>query len=102
MPTEAALAIVGSPCAKRRASHADVSLARIGTFGRTLAFERMMQYRGIEYAVIEGVERGVWKWSASVAGVLIVGHEPSKSAAVAAAEKAIDRAFRQKGTAQPN
>jgi len=56
----------------------------------------LMQYRGIEYAVIEGVERGVWNWSASVAGVLIMGHEPSKSAAVIAAEKAIDRALAPK------
>jgi hypothetical protein len=55
-----------------------------------------MQYRGIEYAVIEGVERGVWNWSASVAGVLIMGHEPSKSAAVIATEKAIDRALAPK------
>jgi hypothetical protein len=42
--------------------------------------------------LVEDVERGVWKWSASVAGVVISGEQSTKSAAVAAAEKAIDRA----------
>jgi hypothetical protein len=55
-----------------------------------------MQYRGIEYTVVQGIERGVWKWSASVAGVAIMGQEAIKSEAVAAAEKAIDRALAQK------
>jgi hypothetical protein len=52
----------------------------------------MMRYRDIEYALVEDVERGGWKWSASVVGVVITGEQPSKSAAAAAAEKAIDRA----------
>jgi hypothetical protein len=26
----------------------------------------LMEYRGIEYTVVQGIERGVWKWSASV------------------------------------
>ena len=56
----------------------------------------MMEYRDIEYAVVQGIERGVWKWSASVAGVVIMGQQPTKSAAVAAAENAIDRALAQK------
>jgi hypothetical protein len=43
-----------------------------------------MQYRGIEYTVVQGIERGVWKWSASVAGVVIMGQEAIKSEAVAA------------------
>ena len=55
-----------------------------------------MEYRDIEYSVVQGVERGVWKWSASVAGVVIIGREPTKSAAAVAAEKAIDRALAQK------
>ena len=45
----------------------------------------MMRYRDIEYTVVQGIERGVFKWSASVAGVVITGQEPSKSAAVAEA-----------------
>jgi len=52
-----------------------------------------MEYRGVEYTVVQGIERGDWKWSASVAGVVIMGQAAIKSEAVAAAEKAIDRAL---------
>jgi len=55
----------------------------------------MMKYRDIEYTVLQGIERGVWKWSASVAGVVIKGQAAIKSEAVTAAEKAIDRALAQ-------
>ena len=41
----------------------------------------MMRYRDIEYTVVQDFERGVWKWSASVAGVVISGQEPIKSEA---------------------
>jgi hypothetical protein len=54
----------------------------------------MMRYRDIEYTVV--IERGVWKWSASVAGAVIMGQAATKSEAVAAAEKAIDRALAAK------
>jgi hypothetical protein len=50
------------------------------------------EYRDIEYTVVQGVERGVSKSTASVAGVVIMGQAGIKSKAVAAAEKAIDRA----------
>jgi hypothetical protein len=53
----------------------------------------MMKYRDIEYTVVQGIERGVWKWSASVDGVVIMGQAAIKSEAVTAAEKAIDRAL---------
>jgi hypothetical protein len=43
--------------------------------------------------VVQGIERGVWKWSASVEGVVVTGNEQTRSAAVTAAEKAIDRAL---------
>jgi hypothetical protein len=56
----------------------------------------MMEYRGMEYTVVQGIERGVWKWSASVSGVVISGQQPAKIEAVAAAEKAIDRALAPK------
>jgi hypothetical protein len=52
-----------------------------------------MEHKGLEYTVVQGIERGVWKWSASVAGVVVTGQE---SAAVVAAENAIDRALVQK------
>ena len=56
----------------------------------------MMRYRDIEYTVVQGIERGVWKWSASVAGAVIMGQAATKSEAVAVAEKAIDRALAAK------
>jgi hypothetical protein len=52
-----------------------------------------MRYRDIEYSVVQGIGRGVWNWSASVADVLIMGKASTKSAAAVAAEKAIDRAL---------
>jgi hypothetical protein len=55
-----------------------------------------MKYRDIEYTVVQGIERGVWKWTASVAGVVINGQAAIKSEAVTAAEKAIDRALAAK------
>jgi hypothetical protein len=45
----------------------------------------MMKYRDIEYTVIQGIGRHLWKWSASVADVVITGQAHSKSAAVAEA-----------------
>ena len=56
----------------------------------------IMRYRDIEFTVVQGVERGVWKWSASVTGVVITGQAAIKSEAVVAAEKAIDRALAAK------
>jgi len=52
-----------------------------------------MEYRGTEYTVVQGIERGVWKWSTAVSGVVLIGQEETRSAAVLAAEKAIDRAL---------
>jgi hypothetical protein len=52
-----------------------------------------MKYRDIEYTVVQGVGRQMWKWSASVADVVITGQAYSKLAAVVEAEKAIDRAL---------
>ena len=52
-----------------------------------------MRYRDIEYSVVQGVKRGVWKWSVSVAGTVISGRETSKAAAVVTVEKAIDQAL---------
>jgi 3-oxoacyl-[acyl-carrier-protein] synthase III len=55
-----------------------------------------MDYQGTTYTVVQGIERRVWKRSVSVAGVVLTGQEETKSAAVAAAEKAIDRALAMK------
>ena len=40
--------------------------------------------------LVQGIERGVWKWSASVGGT---SSEQTRPAAVTAADKAIDRAL---------
>ena len=49
-----------------------------------------MEYHGIEYSVVQGIGRNLWKWSASVANVVMTGQAHSKAEAVAAAaEKAI-------------
>jgi hypothetical protein len=52
-----------------------------------------MEYRGIEYAVVEGIGQHMWRWSASAGGAIVTGHAHSKQAAMVAAEKAIDRAL---------
>ena len=52
-----------------------------------------MRHRDIEYSLVQGLGRHLWKWSASVADVVITGQAHSKSAAMAEAEKAIDRAL---------
>ena len=56
----------------------------------------MMKYRDIEYTVVQGLGRHLWKWSASVVGVVIMGQAAIKSEAVTGAEKAIDRALAAK------
>ncbi len=55
-----------------------------------------MKYRGIEYTVVQGLGRQLWKWSLSVADVVIRGQAATKSEAVAEAERAIDRALAPK------
>ena len=55
-----------------------------------------MKYRGIEYTVVQGIARQVWKWSVSVAGVVINGRAKTRSDAVTNAERAIDRALASK------
>jgi hypothetical protein len=52
-----------------------------------------MEHRGIDFTVLQGIQRGVWKWSAFVAGARIFGQESCRSVAMAAAESAIDRAL---------
>jgi hypothetical protein len=52
-----------------------------------------MEYRGIEYTVVQGIGRQVWKWSVSFdAGAPVMDQAAIKSEAVAEAERASDRA----------
>jgi hypothetical protein len=52
-----------------------------------------MKYREIEYSVVQGIGGHLWKWSASVAGAVGTGQAHTRPAAIAAAEKAIDKAL---------
>jgi hypothetical protein len=52
-----------------------------------------MHYRGIEYAIVEGIGMHMWKWSAFIGGAVKTGQAHSKQAAMVSAEKAIDRAL---------
>jgi hypothetical protein len=56
-----------------------------------------MKYRGIEYSVVQGIGRHVWKWSVSLdTSVSVGGRTATKPEAVAEAERAIDRALAPK------
>jgi hypothetical protein len=55
-----------------------------------------MRYRDIEYCLFQGLGRHLWKWSASVADVVITGQAVTKSEAIKEAERAIDRALAPK------
>jgi hypothetical protein len=56
-----------------------------------------MKYRDIEYTVVQGIGRHLWKWSVSLDTVVSVGGQAvTKSEAVANAERAIDRAMASK------
>ncbi len=62
-----------------------------------------MQYRGIEYTVVQGIGRPLqgigrrlWKWSATVSGVNMSGQGSTRDEAIADAEKAIERALAPK------
>ena len=34
-----------------------------------------MEYRDVEYTLIQGIERGFWKWSVYVEGMIVTGNE---------------------------
>jgi hypothetical protein len=82
----------------------DAGLAIVGRWERLKRFRRyhqklartglIMRYRGVEYTLIQGIERGGWKWSAYIEGTIVTGNEQTRPAAVTAAEKAIDWALR--------
>jgi hypothetical protein len=46
-----------------------------------------MRYRGIEYSVVQGIERRLWKWSATVAGTNISGQGSTRDEAIEKAKK---------------
>jgi hypothetical protein len=56
-----------------------------------------MIYKGIEFNIVQGIEPGVWKWSASTSeSETKTGQNKTKSGAVIAAWRAIDQALERK------
>jgi hypothetical protein len=55
-----------------------------------------MRYRDIEYTVVQGIGRQLWKWEVPFEAVLLKGQAATKSEAIAEAERAIDRALAPK------
>jgi hypothetical protein len=56
--------------------------------------ESLMVYKGIEFNIIQGIERDVWKWSVSTNGSQAkAGQTKTKPHAVMAAWRAIDKAL---------
>jgi hypothetical protein len=52
-----------------------------------------LKYRDIEYSVVQGIERQVWKWSISVSDTVRTGQAGTKPEAAKATERAIDQAL---------
>ncbi|SHH25020.1 hypothetical protein SAMN05443248_4210 [Bradyrhizobium erythrophlei] len=53
-----------------------------------------MEYRGVEYSIVQGIERGTWRWTVSVrADETKSGLTSSKPDAATKAENVIDRTF---------
>ena len=55
-----------------------------------------MKYRDIQYAVVQGIGRQLWKWAVSFEAIDLRGQAATKSEAVADAERAIDPALAPK------
>jgi hypothetical protein len=54
-----------------------------------------VKYRDVEYTVVQGIKRQLWKWSFSIESIK-TGHAATKAEAVKGAERAIDRALAPK------
>jgi hypothetical protein len=52
-----------------------------------------MEHRGVESRIIQGIQRGPWKWSVETETGTKSGISDSKDAAMAAAKRAIDNAL---------
>jgi len=50
-----------------------------------------MEYRGVEYRIIQGIKRGLWRWSADTEAGTRVGTSDTRDRAVSAAKRTIDR-----------
>ena len=52
-----------------------------------------MEHRGVEYRIVQGIQRGLWKWSVESETGTKSGTSDSRDAAMAAAKRAIDNAL---------
>jgi hypothetical protein len=55
-----------------------------------------LRYKDVDFTVIQGIERQLWKWTVSVGDIIVRGQAATKAEAVAQAERAIDRALAPK------
>jgi hypothetical protein len=55
-----------------------------------------MKHREVEFTVVQGLGRQLWKWSAALDEITIQGQAATKAEAIAEAERAIDRALAPK------
>ena len=55
-----------------------------------------MKYRDVEFTVVQGFGRQLWKWGVALEGKALTGQAATKAEAVAEAERAIDRALGRK------
>jgi hypothetical protein len=54
-----------------------------------------MLYRRIEFSVVQGIERHLWKWAATVYGTKISGQSRTRDDAIDNAKKTIARAIQK-------
>jgi hypothetical protein len=50
-----------------------------------------LKYRDVEYTVVQGLGRQLWKWGLRWSRKVVTGQAATKAEAVAEAERAIDR-----------
>jgi hypothetical protein len=55
-----------------------------------------MEYRGVEYQVVQGINGGKWKWWVQLSGRRNHGEARRRDDALGAAKKAIDRSLEPK------
>ena len=55
--------------------------------------EANLKYRDVEYTVVQGIGRQLWKWGFVLETKALTGQAATKAEAVAEAERAIDKAL---------
>ena len=55
-----------------------------------------MKYRDVDYKIMQGIDRNLWKWSVTINDAIRSGHAGTKPEAIKAAERAIDHALAPK------